>query len=82
MERTTGYYNTFVVKIWSDEIIMRGSIEHIGTQENARFLSLEKMSDFILSHLCTPANDFRILDKIQGSRPLVSEYCGHISSDE
>ena len=82
MERTTGYYNTFVVKIWCAEGVMRGRIEHVGTRERRYFMSLDKLADFIMSRLCPPANDFGILDKIRGSWTLLSEDFGDMSSDE
>jgi hypothetical protein len=62
----TGYYNTFVVKMWSAEGTTRGHIQHVGTEEYTYFLSLEKMIDFIKSRLDTPASDFGILDNNAG----------------
>ena len=82
MERTTGYYNTFIVKVWRTEEIMRGHIQHVGTKEYIYFLSLDKMIDFIQSRLGQAASDYEILDSIQSSRPLVSEDFGDISLDE
>ena len=82
MEQTTGYYNTFIVKIWRNEAIMRGHIQHVGTKEHTYFLTMEKMIDFIKSRLGPPANDFGILDKIQSSLPLVSEDFGDVRIDE
>ena len=82
MERTTGYYNTFIVKIWSAEGITRGHIQHVGTKRYTYFLSLEKMIDFIQSRLGPPVNDSGVLDKVQSCLPLVSEDLGDISLDE
>lgn len=82
MERTTGYYDTFIVKIWRAEGVMRGRIEHVGSQEYTYFLRLEKMIDFIKSRHSPAANDSGILDKIQGSRGTLSDDFGDIGQDE
>ena len=82
MERKTGYYNTFIVKIWSAEGRTRGHIQHVGTNEYAYFLSLEKMMDFIKSHLGPPADDSGIPDKIQSSWPPACGDLGDFDSDE
>jgi hypothetical protein len=82
MERTTGSYDTFIVKIWRAEGVMRGRIEHVGTQEYTYFLRLDKMIDFIKSRHSPAVNDFGILDEIQGSRGTVSDDFGDIGSDE
>jgi len=66
MEPVTGYYNTFVVKIWCDEGKMRGHIQHVSTQEHTYFLSLANMTSFIASHLGPPPNDSVMQDKTQG----------------
>ena len=57
MERTGGYYNSFMVKIWCDRGRMRGYIQHIGSQEHAYFLNMEDMAQFITSHLHPPAGN-------------------------
>lgn len=51
-----GYYNSFVVKVWSDEPggKVRGHIQHVSSQESSHFLNLDKMLDFIISHLGPP----------------------------
>lgn len=54
MEQTTGYYNSFVVKIWRDKGAMRGHIQHVSSQEHIYFLNLDDMADFIRSHLGPP----------------------------
>ena len=43
----TGYYNTFVVRLWCEEggKQVRGCIEHTGSREHAYFESLEDMND-------------------------------------
>ena len=84
MERTKGYYNTFVVKIWSDEAeeIIRGHIQHVSTQEEAYFLSLENMTDFIVSHLGPPPHDSITQDKTRGEAVFLIEDLGDIGKDE
>jgi hypothetical protein len=54
MEQTTGYYNSFVVKIWRDKGAMRGHIQHVSSQEHIYFLNLDDMANFIRSHLGPP----------------------------
>lgn len=48
-----GHYNSFLVKIWTDDVhrLVRGYIQHVGTEEVVHFLDLEKMVDFIINHL-------------------------------
>ncbi len=67
MEQTTGYYNTFVVKIWCDKNSeqMRGQIQHASSQEQAYFGSLNEMQYFILNHLNPPA-DYTIATNSDG----------------
>ena len=54
-----GYYNSFVVKIWSDAPggKMRGHIQHVSSEVSSHFLDLEKMLDFIRAHLVPPPAD-------------------------
>jgi len=54
MEHTTGYYNTFVVKIWCDRRTIRGHIQHVSSQEHIYFLDLDDMANFIRTHLRPP----------------------------
>jgi len=79
-----GYYNTFVVKIWRDEAeeTIRGHIQHVSTQEHAYFLSLENMTDFIVSHLGPPPNDSAIQDRADGGLSLSIEFIGDIDQNE
>jgi hypothetical protein len=51
-----GHYNSFVVRIWSEEAegTTRGHIQHVGTQEEMYFHSLDKMVSFMVSHLSPP----------------------------
>lgn len=48
-----GYYNSFVVKIWTEDghNLARGYIQHVGTQEGVYFADWEKMANFMGSHL-------------------------------
>jgi hypothetical protein len=48
-----GYYNSFVVKIWTEDgqNLARGYIQHVGTQEGIYFADWERMTKFMLSHL-------------------------------
>ncbi len=82
MEQTTGYYSTFVVKIWCDdtERIMRGHIQHVSTREYEYFLSLGNMTSFIMRHLGPPAHDSVIQDA--GGSSLVADGFGDIGQDE
>ncbi len=54
-----GYYNSFVVKIWSNESkrAVRGHVQHVNSQEQVYFDSLKKATDFITSHLGQPPED-------------------------
>jgi hypothetical protein len=49
----TGYYNTFVVRIWQEEAgsVLRGYLRHTATQEEAYFTSIEEMKLFMLKYL-------------------------------
>ena len=84
MERTKGYYNTFVVKIWCDEDegIMRGHIQHVSTQEQTYFLNLESVIDFIAGHLSSPPNGSVTKDKTLGVSLLLAEDFGDVGQDE
>ena len=84
MKHTTGYYNTFVVKIWCDEAegIIRGHIQHVSTQEQTYFLGLENMTSFIVDHLSPLANDFVIRDKTWGGSAILAEDFGDMGQDE
>ncbi|OGO00137.1 MAG: hypothetical protein A2Y58_06145 [Chloroflexi bacterium RBG_13_51_52] len=48
-----GQYNSFVVKIWTNEATakFRGHIQHVGSQDATYFITMEKMVEFIKSHL-------------------------------
>lgn len=50
-----GYYNSFVVRIWSDgQGRLRGKIEHVASHESLVFLEPERIVGFIRSHLNPP----------------------------
>lgn len=48
-----GHYDSFIVKVWVDDAdeIIRGYIQHVSTQETMHFYDLNKMNEFILSHI-------------------------------
>jgi len=77
-----GYYNTFVIKIWRDEGIIRGHIQHVSTQEQTYFLNFESMTDFIVSHLGPLLNDAATLEKIPGGTIVLTEDFGDVGQDE
>jgi hypothetical protein len=54
----TGYYNTFVVRIWQEEPggVLRGYLRHTATQEEVYFTSIEEMKTFVLKYLGQPAD--------------------------
>ncbi|MFP3898128.1 MAG: hypothetical protein ACLFVD_02335 [Dehalococcoidia bacterium] len=78
MEPSSGYYNTFLVKIWRDEAkkTMRGHIQHVSTQEHIRFVSLEDMNGFIVNHLGRPSGDTSPQKTILTWSPLVTGNLG------
>lgn len=84
MERTRGYYSSFVVKIWHSEAegTMRGHIQHVSTQEHAHFFTLGNMSNFILSHLGPPAGDFITQDETKSRSTVLTEEFGDFGEDE
>lgn len=54
-----GHYNSFLVRIWSDkgQNLVRGYVQHVGTEEGAHFMDWNKMVDFMTNHL-----DWRITE--------------------
>ena len=48
-----GHYNSFLVKIWSDENekLVRGQIQHAGTQDIVYFRTWKKMIQFVVGRL-------------------------------
>ncbi len=53
-----GYYSSFVVKLWvhDDRRMIKGHVQHVGTQESRHFLTFDKMVEFMLDHLDPPPN--------------------------
>ena len=50
-----GYYNSFVVRIWSDEQgLSRGSIQHVRTHDSLVFGDVAAVVEFIRVHLAPP----------------------------
>jgi hypothetical protein len=64
MEPTTGYYNTFIIRIWNTEPSgkFRGYIQHARTQERIYFDSLAGMNEFIEKNLKSPVREFAVND--------------------
>lgn len=48
-----GHYNSFVVKVWTEDgdNLIRGHIQHVGTEEDMYFFKWEKVVDFIQAHI-------------------------------
>lgn len=76
----TGYYNTFVVKIWCEEKggTIRGYIQHVSSQEYIHFLNLEDMTNFVLNHLEPPPSESDMPDKTRDSWALLVEDFGDV----
>jgi hypothetical protein len=53
MEATAGYYNSFVIRIWTDKTtgFMRGYVQHTGTQDRIYFTDINRMNEFILKNI-------------------------------
>ncbi len=52
-----GYYNSFVVRIWSSEHgWTRGKIEHVATHDSLVFDDLAELDDFVRRHLNPPSS--------------------------
>ena len=54
-----GHYSSFVVRIWVDDDLKmkRGYVQHVGTNTTLHFLGLDKMQEFMLSHLDPSKNN-------------------------
>lgn len=53
-----GYYNSFVVRIWSQpDGRLRGSIEHVASREHLAFLDPIAVVNFMRTHLKPPQVD-------------------------
>ena len=77
----TGYYNTFVVKIWCDEAedIVRGHIQHVSSQDRIHFLNIEDMTNFMLNHLEPPPGESVMPDDADNNWALLTEDYGDFS---
>ena len=75
-----GYYNTFVVRIWCSDHgeMVRGRVQHVGSEEHAYFLNTTNMIDFMTGHLKPPPSELPEEDKMEGWPALLSEYLGDI----
>jgi hypothetical protein len=50
-----GYYNSFVLRVWSDDRgTMRGTIEHVGTRDSLAFVEPERIRAFLRAHVAVP----------------------------
>ena len=48
-----GHYNSFLVRVWTEdgENIVRGYIQHVGSQDTIHFRNMDKMMEFMMNHL-------------------------------
>ena len=47
-----GHYNSFLIRVWTEDgKEIRGSVQHVGTQESAHFNRWERMVAFMSEHL-------------------------------
>jgi hypothetical protein len=54
-----GYYNSFVVRVWSDgQGQFRGRIEHVLTHDSSTFGDPAAVVEFIRTHLAPPPSYF------------------------
>jgi len=53
MEPKAGYYNSFVIRIWTEKssTSFRGCIQHTSSQERIYFTDLNSMNEFILANI-------------------------------
>ena len=60
-----GHYNSFLVRIWTDkgQNLVRGHIQHVGTEEVVHFMDWNKMVDFMTDHLDWHIIENRTVDK-------------------
>ena len=68
------HYNSFVVRIWSDDSgDVRGEVVHVATQERRRFLTWDRMEEFIVEHLgpASASADRETIAEGRASPPLV-----------
>ena len=60
-----GHYNSFLIRIWTDngQNLVRGYIQHVGTEEVVHFMDWNKMVDFMTDHLDWHIIENRTADK-------------------
>ena len=77
-----GYYNTFVVRVWCDDIGEpgKGYVQHVISQEKRYFLKMDDLTAFILDHLSPPKDDFKISTQGAG-KYITAENLGDILQD-
>jgi len=47
-----GHYNSFLIRVWTEDgKEIRGSVQHVGTQESVHFNRWDRMVGFMLEHL-------------------------------
>jgi hypothetical protein len=65
-----GHYDSFVVRVWVDDMedITRGYIQHVSTQETMHFHDLDKINEFILSHINVQCGDLEEEQTVDESR--------------
>lgn len=76
MEHTSGYYSTFIVKIWCDGQATRGHIRHVGTSAQMNFLHLADINQFIEQHLAFPSHDSLTDDNATGRSVVTNNKYG------
>ena len=78
-----GFYNSFVVRIWSREAgkLNRGYIQHVGTQEQRYFLDIRDLEDFVLNHLA-PMTDYSTMSTQTSGTQAPTDDFGGIFQDE
>jgi len=70
-----GYYNTFIVRIWTDDGLSpsRGHIKHVGTGDCIWFTYLKQMNVFIANHLAPPCEPSREMKEGTGEKQFLYE---------
>jgi hypothetical protein len=69
-----GHYSSFVVRVWVDEneMLSKGYVQHVGTQETVHFASLDKMTEFIMNHLSPSQNLLAAIEE-ESKLPTLSQ---------
>ncbi len=53
-----GHYNSFIVRLWSDDHgRLHGTIEHVATRQSLVFLDLDAIPGFIRARLAAPLTE-------------------------